>query len=141
MCPALSFILHHHRRPRRHLIGARNTIRHQLRWVSTSTRLPKRRLVRRLRDRTRPWGMAMTIKSGTLAVESSDFPRLTRATVRTMVPFPNPFQFKLLLLMRIQDITIPRFRRWNSPNSMDLTPVGGVINVNFISRYMSSTRR
>ena len=103
MCLASSFVLHHHRRPRRHLIGARNTIhhqlrigacntiRHQLRQVSTSTRLPERRQVRRLRDQTRPWGTAMIIKSGTLAVESSDFPRLARATVRTMVPFPNPF--------------------------------------------------
>ena len=130
MCLASSFVLHHHRRPRRHLIGARNIIhhqlrsgarntsRHQLRRVSTSTRLPERRQVRRLRDRTRPWGTAMTIKSGTLAVESLDFPRLARATVCTIVSFPKHFQFMFLLLMRIRDITIPRFRRWSSPNSM-----------------------
>ncbi|CAD6242088.1 unnamed protein product [Miscanthus lutarioriparius] len=80
--------------PRRHLTGvrniirhqlrsgARNTIRHQLRRVSTSTPFPEHRQMRRLRDRTHPWGTVMTIKFGMLAVESSDFPHLARATRR-----------------------------------------------------------
>ena len=150
MCLASSFVLHHHRR---HLIGAhntilhqlrsgvRNTIRHQLRRVSTSTRLPERRQVRRLRDRTRPWGTAMTIKSGTLAVESLDFPRLARATVRSMLTFPFPQSIEFTLLTMIPKLIIPHFLKWNSPNSMDLTPVGGGTNVNCISRCMPFKHR
>ena len=45
MFPTSSFILHHHRCPRLHLTGARSTICHQLRRVSTSTRLPERHQV------------------------------------------------------------------------------------------------
>ena len=91
--------------------------------------------MRRLRDRTHPWGTVMTIKFGMLAAESSDFPHLARATIRPTILLP------ISRCLMIHRITIRRFPKSNFPNSMDLTLVYGGIIASATSRCTLSIQR